>query len=238
MDIPFSIEQFINVFVEYNHTIYPAHLVAYMLGLDALALVFSRKPWANRIVVGILAVMWIWMGAVYHIAFFAEINRGAYFFGAGFLLHGLLLVQVTVRDDLQFGWAGGAYSLTGLGLVVYAMLIYPLLGMALGHGWPRSPMFGVAPCPTTIFTFGLLLLTTNPVPIRLLVVPFLWSMIGFMAALRLTIYEDVGLLVGLVAAAMILVRDRGKRSITPNEQIRARDSAAGQSRTLPKGSET
>src|SRR5260370_12258317 len=34
------------------------------------------------------------------------------------------------------------------------------------------PMFGVTPCPVTIFTFGLLLLTVCPVPRWLFVIPF------------------------------------------------------------------
>jgi hypothetical protein len=41
-------------------------------------------------------------------------------------------------------------------LVFYAMVIYPLLDSVLGHGSPQAPLFGVTPCPTTIFTFGLL----------------------------------------------------------------------------------
>jgi hypothetical protein len=44
------------------------------------------------------------------------------------------------------------------------MVVYPLLGIRFGHSYPRAPLFGVAPCPTTIFTFGLLLWATRSVP--------------------------------------------------------------------------
>jgi hypothetical protein len=89
------------------------------------------------------------------------------------------------------------------------MLVYPLLGTLLGHGYPRSPSFGVAPCPTTIFSFGLLLLTSAKVPRSVLVIPFLWSLLGFTAALLLGVREDSGLLVaGVLSVALLLWRDR------------------------------
>jgi hypothetical protein len=70
-------------------------------------------------------------------------------------------------------------------------------------------MFGVAPCPTTIFTFGLLLWTRGRVPGWLLAVPTLWALIGFTAALTLGILEDTGLLVaGLLGTGLLLYRNR------------------------------
>lgn len=48
----------------------------------------------------------------------------------------------------------------------------PSLGVAIGHTYPAQPTFGL-PCPTTIFTFGLLLWVRPPVPWSLLVIPVL-----------------------------------------------------------------
>jgi len=88
------------------------------------------------------------------------------------------------------------------------MLIYPVLGYVLGHGYPNSPVFGVTPCPVTIFTFGLLLFANN-VPKQILVIPLIWSVIGFSAALTMGIKEDIGLLAaGLVGTAMIILQQR------------------------------
>jgi Family of unknown function (DUF6064) len=49
-------------------------------------------------------------------------------------------------------------------LTIYAAALYPLLGLAMGHPSSELPMFGVTPCPVTIFTFGMLLLTDNLSP--------------------------------------------------------------------------
>jgi hypothetical protein len=88
------------------------------------------------------------------------------------------------------------------------MVVYPLLGSAFGHAYPRSPTFGL-PCPTTIFTFGLLLWTDTKLPKNVLIITFLWSLIGSSAALTLGIFEDTGLLVsGILGVALIIMRDR------------------------------
>ena len=81
--------------------------------------------------------------------------------------------------------------------------------MLLGHGYPRSPSFGVAPCPTTIFSFGLLRLTSAKVPRSVLVIPFLWSLLGFTASFLLGVPEDIGLVVaGVLSVGLLLWRDR------------------------------
>jgi Family of unknown function (DUF6064) len=67
-----------------------------------------------------------------------------------------------------------------------------------------SGMFGLVPCPTTIFTFGMLLLAARPKR-PLLWPPLVWSVIGFFAAVKFGISEDVGLLLaGIVTAAIVL----------------------------------
>ena len=210
MDLPFTTEQFLGVFRDYNQAIWPIQIVALLFGLGALGLTFRRMSWSDRAIGGILAAFWGWMGAVYHLAFFREINAAAVLFGVLFLIQGLLFAYVgSVRNSLTFrartdlyGWVGGLF-------LAYALMIYPVIGAHLGHGYPQAPMFGVAPCPTTIFTFGLLLWTSDRVPGVLLIIPTLWALIGFTAAFTLGILEDTGLLVaGLVGTGLLLYRNR------------------------------
>ncbi|WP_339379209.1 DUF6064 family protein [aff. Roholtiella sp. LEGE 12411] len=47
--------------------------------------------------------------------------------------------------------------------------IYPLIGYSLERTFPSLPTFGI-PCPTTIFTFGLLFWTNKKFPSSLLIV--------------------------------------------------------------------
>ena len=73
-------------------------------------------------------------------------------------------------------------------------------------------MFGVAPCPTTICTFGLLLLAAGPVPLWLIAIPVIWAGIGSTAAILLAVREDLGLLVWCVLAAGLLSSWHSRRS--------------------------
>lgn len=210
MNLPFTVEQFLQVFRDFNTSIWPMQIVAYVLAVGALALCLWRVSYGDRVVAGVLAFFWLFMGAVYHIGFFSRINNAAYIFGALFIVQGLLFAFVgSYRNRLIFGFRANIHTSIGAAFVLYSMVVYPLIGAAVGHAWPNSPSFGVAPCPGTIFTFGMLLLTASRLPKYLLVIPALWSLIGFAAALTLGITEDIGLLVaGVLGTALIIVRDR------------------------------
>lgn len=211
MNIPFTMGEFLGVFKQYNLAVWPMQVVLNLLAIVALMFAFTPARYTNKTIAGILSLFWLWMGIVYHILFFTSINPAAYLFGALFVLQGgLFVLSGALKQRLSFHYRNDARGIAGAVLIAYALLAYPLLGHALGHVYPASPTFGL-PCPTTIFTLGLLLWTDTRVPRYMLVIPFIWSLIGFSAALTLGILEDTGLLVaGLVSAVMLLKNDRGK----------------------------
>jgi len=91
------------------------------------------------------------------------------------------------------------------------MVGYPAIEHLLGRGYPRLVAFGLMPCPTTVFTWGMLLWTDRRVPKCVLAVPLLWSL-GGVQPLAMGIVEDVGLVLsGVAAMAMILYRDRREK---------------------------
>lgn len=184
--------------------------MAYLLGGVAVVLLFFKRREGDRIISAILALMWLWTGFGYHGLWFSAINKAAYGFAALFIVQGCYLLYAgAYRGQICFGrnsdladWIGGAF-------VVYAAILYPVIGLATGHRYPEMPMFGVTPCPVTIFTFGFMLLTVRPVSGRLLVIPFVWSLIGGSAAILLNMPQDWLLLVsGFVAVPLIIFRDR------------------------------
>jgi uncharacterized protein DUF6064 len=208
--LPFTVEQFLSVFERYNRAIGPAPLFAYALGIAALALACRGGRGASRFALGVLAVFWAFTGGGYHLGFFRAVNPVATLFGAAFLVQAVLYAVAAARPEpLPFRFRPGPRQLVGLAFAAYALVAYPLLGMAAGHVYPRAPMFGVAPCPTTIFTFALLLLAERAVPAWLYAIPFLWSLLGVSAAAQLGIVEDYGLAVaGVVGTVMLAVGRR------------------------------
>ena len=209
MKIPFSAEQFFEVFGSYNAAIWPAQILVYILGLIAIAVVFHQHKQSGRIVSGILAFFWIWIGIFYHMIFFSAINVAAWIFAVFYIVQGLLFITIgIIQDKLAFRFSLKPLPVVGACFICFAMIVYPLLGMSFGHWYPKAPMFGVAPCPATIFTFGILLWATKPVPFYLLIIPFMWSVVGMSAAVNLQVAQDYGLVIaGLVGTILILVNN-------------------------------
>jgi hypothetical protein len=208
--LPFNRDQFVAAFVSYNESIWPVEVVAYLLGMFSIALVFRRGAAADRLVSAILALFWVWTGIVYHALFFSEINKAAYPFAALFLAQGVCLAAVGVlQGRLGFGFRGNLRQWIGIAFLLYATVAYPIIGILSGHAYVELPMFGVTPCPVTIFTFGVLLLATKPIPRLVLAVPFVWSLIGGSAAVLLSVPQDWLLLVsGLISIPLIMFSER------------------------------
>ena len=213
--LPFSLEQFVGVFAAYNQAVWPAQILAYVLGAIVVVAVLRPGPASNRIVSGVLGLMWLWTGMLYHGLFFSQINGVAFVFAGLFAVQGVALIYAgVIRNDLRFGVRAGPSAVLGVALILYAALLYPLIGLAVGSSWSAMPMFGVTPCPVTIFTFGLFLLTTKRMSYWLLAIPFIWSLIGGSAAILLNVPQDWLLLVsGLIAVPIIVLRDRGSRLV-------------------------
>ncbi len=204
----FTVEQFLSVFEKYNQAVWPMQFVAYAAGIVLVALALTKWKRASAVIFGVLAVMWAGMAIGYMWLYFADINPAARMFGAIFLVQAVLLAVAAVRErGASYGRGRDVRTWIGLALITYAMLAYPLLGMALGHSYPRAPMFGLVPCPTTIFTFGMLLLAARPKRL-LLWLPLVWSVIGFFAAVKFGVREDIGLLIAGIISGVIMVRPR------------------------------
>lgn len=212
MNLPFTVDQFLEVFEKYNLAVFPLQVVLYLLALASIYLAVKKLKCSDTAISLILSLLWLWMGVVYHLIFFTSINKAAYLFGSLYIVQAVLfLFYGVIKKQPSFLFKSDIYGWTGVVLMLYALVIYPVIGYSLGHRYPASPTFGL-PCPTTIFTFGLLLWTDKKCPFMLLIIPFLWSLVGFSAALSLGILEDAGLFVaGLLATLLLLVKNYKSR---------------------------
>lgn len=209
MQIPFTAQQFFEVIARYNGAVWPAQLLLHALALLAVVFVLlPQRQGSGAIVSAVLAALWAWTGAAYHLAFFTAINPLAPVFGAASLLAAALFIHEGVlRRRLQFRMAWSLQSAVGIGLVVFALLVYPLWSMQSGHAYPQLPTFGL-PCPTTLFTIGLLSLLVAPYPRSPIVVPVAWCLVGAQAALLFGVTADLALLVAAVQGLVLMFRPR------------------------------
>jgi Family of unknown function (DUF6064) len=205
---PFTIAEFLAVFAAYNRAIWPMQIVAYYAGLIVIAALWRKWLAAGWIIPVILALLWGCNGIGYHYLHFSTINPLAKGFAFLFVLQTVLFALAAISSKkLLFVVEQNVRSAAGLCLIAYALLIYPILGIWAGHGLMAGPMFGVAPCPTTIFTIGVLLLARSRWVPWLSIVPILWSLVGLAAALQLGIPEDLGLPVAGVTLIAYLILD-------------------------------
>jgi hypothetical protein len=204
--LPFTPEQFFAVFGVYNEAVWPAQVFLLALAVLALVLVALPRTWSGWVVSAILAFLWAWLALAYHLAFFAAINPLAYVFAAVSAAGALVFLwQGVVKRKLRFELTRSARAAVGVALVLFALLIYPAWSVYSGHGFPAMPTFGL-PCPTTLFTIGLLALLVQPYPRSTLVVPVLWCLVGAQAAFLLGVWQDLGLLVAAAVGAVLIAR--------------------------------
>jgi hypothetical protein len=205
MILPFTRFEFLDVFRQYNDEVWPLQLALLALGAVAAALLSVGKPWSARAICAILAFFWAWMGVVYHLLYFAGVNPLAAIFGLAFLAQALAFGLAGWSEHrLRFRVAFDLPSALGGVLVAAGLVVHPLLSLMLGS-YPEAPTFGL-PCPTTIFTIGMLAFLRPPYPRGLLVIPILWAGFGAVAAVVLGMVQDLALVAAAAVALWLLVR--------------------------------
>jgi hypothetical protein len=141
---------------------------------------------------------------VYHLVFFTRISPAAYGFAVLSAAAAVVFIwEGVVRRRLAFRWLPGLRAKAGVVLITFALVVYPIWSAYAGHPYPQTPTFGL-PCPTTIFTIGLLCFAMPPTPRSPLIVPLLWCLVGAQAALFLGVQPDLGLIAaGVVGGALL-----------------------------------
>ncbi|HSC62522.1 MAG TPA: DUF6064 family protein [Caldimonas sp.] len=205
--LPFTHQQFMLVFSVYNGAIWPLQPIVLAAGLVMLAFLAWPTPRRDKAGVVLLAALWIWTGLVYQIGFFSHINPIATAFGAAFVVQGALLLEAALRGRLRFATSSRLRLVTGWALFLYSLFVYPLIGIASDTSYIDLPAFGLAPCPVTLTTLGMLLLARSPVPGRLFVIPIAWALVGGSAAALLRMPQDWPLLLAPILLAIVLAHD-------------------------------
>ena len=202
------------LFAQYNPAVWPLQPVAYLGVLAVVALIVVRPSrLADRLANAFLAALWLVIGVVFHGVFVRTLDPAqSVVYATAFVAQAALFVTLgVVGSRVAYRPTRDAASAVGLAAIAYALVVYPLIGIVLGHPYPQAPLFGAAPCPTTILTFGLLLLARPPLPRVLLLVPLAWAVVATPAAVGRGVLEDVALL-GVAIAAVVLIATRARRS--------------------------
>ena len=205
METPFTIEQFFGVFERYNSSIFPIQWIIIVLGIVAVFLIHSRKNIKHNLIAGFLGFLWLWTGIVYHLSFFTSINKAAYVFGGIFIIQGVFFIVELFRKKLEFSFTGRVREYLGYFFILFGLIIYPIISYLLEVSFVKTISLGL-PCPTTILTFGFLMITTNKLSKYLLIIPTIWAVIGTGAAVNFGVYQDYVMLIAAVVADIYLIK--------------------------------
>jgi hypothetical protein len=191
-------EHFFQRMAEYNNAIWPAQIISYVLAI--IIIINSVKQWkvSNEINTTILAML-----------FFSKFQTQYYVWGILWILQGIFFIIIGFKNKFDYKIQKNWYSYAGILFILYALVVYPLIGSFVGHGFPRGPIFGVAPCPVCVFTFGVLLFVDKKVPISVLLFPLLWAILSIYPIIMMGIIADVGeIVVAVIGFTLIVIRNR------------------------------
>lgn len=153
--MPFSREDFLLVLVNYNEAIWPLPIVAYLAVAFVVGILFFKSRATSILITFVLGLMWTLSGVVIHGIFFSALNPVASAFAFIFAVEaGLLFAAPWMLSGLRFQVKRDASPICGGALILFAAILCPLWGGIAGDSYPAIPAFGIAPCPTTIFTLG------------------------------------------------------------------------------------
>ena len=203
------VQQFFSMFAQANTTVWPMQVVWYAIAIAAMGLALRPVRGSNRLIAGFLAAYYVWLGVVFFAIYYTPLNDHSPAYAVMFVLGGaLFLIAGVIRRDLVFQPKRDLLGVTGGVFMLYA-LAYPVIDALTGHFFPAAPLFGVAPCPSAIFTAGLLLWTQPRLPMYVLVVPLIWLLAQAPAeAIAMGVVADVARVpVGVVVTAMLAWRE-------------------------------
>jgi hypothetical protein len=188
-------------------------LIVILLGILSVILLHSKKESKNKLIGGFLGILWIWIGIAYHFAFFTEINKAAFLFGGLFVLQGLFfLLETFSRKKLEFEFSEKTMDFVAYFFLIFGIVIYPILLFFLENSLEMTITLGL-PCPSTILTFGFLMLTSSKLSKYLLIIPALWTIVGTSAAINFGVYPDYLMPISaLIAIIYLIVRKKEELS--------------------------
>lgn len=206
--LPFTAETLFASLAQYHQALWPLPPIALLLGLAMVLLTLRPMQHSDRMIGGLLAAAWLWIGIGYHLLHLARLDFAAPLYGLLFVLEGVLLLWSTLRGRLAFRFRGGLVGWAGLALAMLA-LAWPLLDRLAGLSWQAERVVLLAPAPTVVLTLALLLLVPGRTPLRLVLVPLLWTVIAGATAWILWVPQDLVLpVVGLCAIGLLFWKSR------------------------------
>ncbi|MEX2616250.1 MAG: DUF6064 family protein [Alphaproteobacteria bacterium] len=204
--IPFSRDVFLNVVERYGAAMQPSQIIAFLLGCAMVDMVRRYRPTGSRLICGLMAAGWFWIGIVYYGSYIVALSWAAWIAAAAFVLQSaLLLVFGTLQNALALQYERSVHANVGIGFMLYGLFAYPATAVATGVALKSAPVVGLAPDSTLLFTLGLLLVAKNRTPLLLAILPLGLAAASGISAILIGLPEDYVMLPAAILALVLII---------------------------------
>ena len=198
----FSERVYDRMFELYNIHLWPLHVVAILVGLFVVWVAINPRPQTVRLALGLLSVTWLFVAVVFLYGRYAAINWAVVYTLPLFVLVAIVLAVWAMRSDAPgLEQRSGFAFFVAVGVLIFSIVGYPLLGFATGRHWMTAEVFGMTPEPTVIATLAFLALVRRGRALTPMLVASLWTVV---TALTLYALDRSDFFVGPLAAVLCI----------------------------------
>jgi len=198
-------EVFFNNVSAYNVSIFPMQIITLVIAVILTCLLFVRPSTiVSKLIKIYLSFTFVWFVLMFPF-------EGVFKIGFG-LVHIVIAILFfidifTAKIEFKFPETSGKRYFM-LFLIFSAFALYPLIEYMSGHLYPKILLFGVAPCPTIIFSLALIIGAVPKVG-KIIFILLIFSAIssGLSAPIMLGVWADLLLLVSGIYGLITLVKN-------------------------------
>jgi hypothetical protein len=189
----------------YNVSIFPMQIITMIIAIILTYLLFvSGSTIINKLMKAYLFLTFLWLTFMFP------------FEGVFKVVFGLILIAIAIlflldmfagKIELKFSEIGTKKYII-LFLIFSSFVLYPIIQYMSGHSYPNILLFGVAPCPTIIFSIALLIGAMPKVDKKIFIVLIFAAIFsGVTAPIMLGVWADLLLLFSGIYGLIILIKD-------------------------------
>jgi hypothetical protein len=198
-------EEFWSQLGTYNTATWPVQVAWTAAVIVMICMIFTRRTaWASMAMKILLSFAFAWNGAVYFLVFSDGPVYDFFFAPLFFAVAILFIVDIFVKRT-EFTLPDRRWIRYTTLFWILLWLVYPLIGLALGRGFPKvcTPM---NPCPSTVLAIGLTAAAIPRVDRKSYISLLPWALMGLPKCLGVyQCYEDCILFAAGVYGLVMLI---------------------------------
>jgi len=199
-------ETFWNQMAAYNEATLPVQIVMMIVAVVLTYFVFAKaSARANTLMKLFLSFAFAWTGIVFFLIFARSIVSAVA--SALFIVVAILFALDIFKKKNEFRLPVARWQRYLTVFLILLVFLYPLVGMALGHPYPKTCM-PMAPCPLTVFAIALAAAAIPHVDKKVYIMLLPWAILSLPKCLgALDCYEDCILFAAGVYGLVLLVKN-------------------------------